>query len=325
MSELYFDSLDFLFIFSFLHSTHFSIQLIRKLIKHYKMFKISSNLFRNPANYCYNSYFSSKYGNYVLLTGITKKISPLNNNSISNNIISSFSNSPYIENFYLNCQNQIEQKNGIVSSLKHLYNKLLGKKLEVNDNLLIKPNHNTNFLWLKKRWLNPEEMKKHFFTKLFLQKSPTIQDNERLFILGKILENKKEDIIEIKPYYISAHHFGDIEVESSSIFPFIDIGIKLAFIGLFTYLGIKYFRYKLNQWKKNKRLRSSIKCGFCQQRLSNILCAKCENVTNYCKTCYLSLQQKIERNEISLDDIKCVHCGQTLDVVNSLIVIQNNN
>ena len=37
------------------------------------------------------------------------------------------------------------------------------------------------------------------------------------------------------------------------------------------------------------------------------------------------LQQKIERNEISLDDIKCVHCGQTLDVVNSLIVIQNNN
>ena len=47
--------------------------------------------------------------------------------------------------------------------------------------------------------------------------------------------------------------------------------------------------------------------------LCNVMCEKCSNVAQYCDICYLNLQEKIDKSQIYLDEIKCKFCDRVLD------------
>lgn len=298
MSKSLFNQKDFFFAYIIASSSYCSYYLFRQLtkdIKRYQMFKESFR--KKPIEYINQT--SSK-GGLVVLNGFAKKIYERNNNLVDSEIIISKSNSWYIENFVVESTNNFES-------------------------FLIQPNQNTKMFSLPRRYNNKENMRS-IWNRLFKFKSEIINSGDQVYLIGKIITNKNdlvpysENLSQIKPYMISEHSIVDLQNECLSIFPMIKTGTKLLIAGCLFYFGLVHFKNCIVDYYRRRKRRDGILCHKCNLEPCNILCEKCENLTNYCSICYLSLQSEINNKHISLDDIKCVHCNKVLNVVQKLIV-----
>lgn len=310
---------DYLIIYTLLSSGYSLIVSIKSLIKFFGKKKISENLFSQyySSHNIDNNYF--QYDKYVLFSGIAKKMFPkTQNNLIDSSIIISKSNSTYVESFYVIVDKIVSQKKSLIKWLIRYFRRV--PQIDEKKYLVI-PSHSTNYLCLINRWLNPIKMGETIFKKLFLTKSPSISDEDKVYILGKLIgKNQLHNTMQVKPYFISTDSFEDIEHDSSSVFPLFRNTIYICGCCLYIMTSLKHFYSKINSWIQIRKRRSNIICQFCNVKLCDTLCPHCENVTNYCNTCYSSLQDKIDKEELAISEVLCVHCGNVLESVHQLIV-----
>lgn len=268
-----------------------SVILFSKLRKEY-----GNNLSKANALDC----LYLNHGKYALISGMAKKlVKRLPNDIISEKIILSKGNSFYFETF----------------KLAKIPQNLLKYK-----NLLIEPSLQTKMLDVFERWNNGKLMKqKSFIRKLFKSKSEVIKDRDGVYLFGTVKE-LSPSTISIHPYYISNESFNDVEYDSSSIVPIIRNGFLIIanVIVIATITKIIYGYYQ--KWKSNRKFRYGIYCTKCKNNLCNVLCEKCENVTNYCSDCYKQFQVEIDNKKIKLKDIKCIHCNLILNSVQELTI-----
>lgn len=297
MSKSLFNQKDFLFAYIIASSTYCGYYLLRQLTKDIKKYKMFKDVFTKHSSENINQ--ASKKGGLVVLDGYAKKIYERTNNLVDSEIIISKSNSWYIENFVVNCLNQ--------------------------NSFLIQPNQNTKMFSLPRRFNNKANMRR-IWNQLFKFKSEIINSGDRVYLVGKVITNKNDlipyskDIFQIKPYMISEHSLIDLQNECLSIFPIIKNSLKLVFAGFLIYFGLVHFKNCIIDYYSRRKRRDGVLCHKCNIEPCNILCEKCENLTNYCSICYLSLQSEINNKQIRLDNVKCIHCNKVLDVVQKLIV-----
>lgn len=310
---------DYFIIYTLLNTGYSFIFSIKSLIKFFAKKKISDNLFSQYYSSENSNNLFFQYDKYVLFSGIAKKMFPkTQNNLIDSSIIIAKSNSTYLESFYVIVDKIAEKKKYIFNWLVSCFHPV--SQIEEKKYLVI-PSRSTNFLCLINRWLNPIKMGETIFKKLFLTKSPTISEEDKVYILGKLIgKNQTHNTLQVKPYFISTDSFEDIEYDSGSIFPLFKNTIYICGCCLYIMTSFKHFYSKINQWIQIRKKRSQIQCQFCKVKLCDTLCPYCENITNYCNTCYSSLQSKIDREELTISDVVCIHCGNVLESVHQLIV-----
>ena len=280
---------DFFFGYLIISSSYASIGFTKSLIKQYKKYSIAKKLFNQIG---LNNIIN--IDNFYLLSGEAKKlISPIKN-TFNENLIGLKSNSTYFENFILICE-----------KIKYI----------------IQPTPLTKFYSLTKSYITNEKNNLPEVNKLFISKSEILSNGDNIYLFGKIINNKGniienyQNLKHIKPYMISHLSFDDLKKNALSFYPLIKSIIKISFCGLLFLIGIKHFYLKYQYWTNINKKRFSLKCTKCKTNLCDILCEKCENLTNYCSKCYLELQNKINSKKIKLKSIKCVHCNKILDVV----------
>jgi len=280
---------DFFYGYLVISSSYASINFTKLLIKQYKKYSIAKNLFNQIGlNNTIN------IDNFYLLSGKVKKlISPIKN-SFNENLIGVKGNSTYFENFILICE-----------KIKYI----------------ILPTPLTKFYSLTKSYITNEKNNLPEANKLFISKSEILSNGDNIYLFGKIISNQGniienyENFKHIKPYMISHSSFDDLKKNSLSFYPILKSILQISFCGLLFMIGIKHFYLKYQYWNNINKKRFSVKCTNCKNNLCDILCEKCENLTNYCSKCYLELQNKINSKKIKLKNIRCVHCNKTLDVV----------
>ena len=280
---------DFFYGYCIISSSYASVGLVKTLIKQYNKYLDSKQLFSKIGN---NNIMN--INKYYLLAGEAKKlISPIKN-TFNQDLIGLKGNTVYFENFILNCNN-----------LKYI----------------IQPTPLTKFFSLKKCYIRNENNNLPEVNKLFISKSEVLNNGDKIYLFGKAIENKGnlienyENLIQIKPYIISHSSYDELKKICLSIYPMVKTCIKISFVGIFLLIGIKHFYLKYQYWKNRNKRRYVLKCNVCKNNLCDILCEKCENLTNYCSQCYSKLQDEINSKKIKLKNIKCVHCNQILDIV----------
>jgi hypothetical protein len=240
--------------------------------------------------------------NYIIATGEAEKLYTISGELFNSSIIELTKSSSYHEDFLLN-------PNGLfIQPYDKTHYSL--KRLNLGTNILLR------FI----SWLFPTQV---------------LDNNDIITVYGKINTNPNDIMSDYSQYtLIKAKricHNIDFETMKSivqhsevrkitlQISKVIMLGSLMFFMSRVTILP------KLKRLYKLLRYRASIYCSVCNERPCNLLCEKCDYITNYCDICYLAFQEKINNAEVKLDDIKCGNCKATLQKVQKLLIENNSN
>jgi hypothetical protein len=276
--------------------------------------EISENSQISFTPYSFQEIKNLNHDDYVIIKGISEKIYPRHGSYIDKNVIVSIGNSTYIEDFILK------------NDLKSINPKNIKNQIE---NFLIQPYPGTRMHNLKTQYLTKSNNFWDKFCKfVFFAPSQTISDKDQLYIFGKLNKNPNDissefsNYFNIKPkeisglslknlkYYLKEKHTTNIFFQS----------LLFIIISGAVYFHIKFFIYpSIKNMLNTIKYRSRILCITCNREPCNTLCEKCYNLTEYCEYCYINLQEKINREQIKLEDIKCLFCGDVLDSCQKLL------
>ncbi len=234
----------------------------------------------------------------MIIKGTTLKLFNRKSSYMNPNVILSYGNSTYMEDFILNLKNK--------------------EKVLVQPNLKTKPfNLDTSYLisndsWFKKVW--------NF---CFFKKIPVLKAYQEVLIYGKLTKNNLSTIKEYEKYVTIVPKFIDRSCESPSNFDNYRslkiLKVKLALFGVLFLTGALVSLFTSFYWLKIKnfffkvRERKSIYCKICKERPCNILCEECDGLNEYCSICFKSLENYISDGRIQLSDIRCCNCSKELD------------
>ena len=120
-------------------------------------------------------------------------------------------------------------------------------------------------------------------------------------------------IIRPKEIVGNSFHFLMNKVKNKHIDKILHHIFICALCGFVIYLQIRNYFLKAKRCFERFQRRERLMCKDCELSLCNVMCEKCNHMTEYCDLCYLHLQDKIDRSEILLDDVKCNSCKNVLD------------
>lgn len=256
-----------------------------------------------------------------------------------------FFNGSKDKNIYQICEGQAEKlmrRQSNENYNKHFKNLLLSQSFSTyyedfkvkgkDKTYIIQPYQKTKIMNLTKTFIKIDENESFYnkiFKRLFFKESPTLMEGDYISVFGK-LNNKEDDEIELYenlPTIKAKTIFKDKNVESLANYELKISAQKILFKFLSFTLILLLLEHQLKAqiiprfFKFFKRFKSRrfIYCKLCKINTRNILCEKCENLTEFCDNCYSSFQSKIELDQIKLNDIKCPHCNKVLDAVQKLI------
>lgn len=298
------------------------IKKLRKKLKFLKEFKkrqltnnTNNTIQENFTPYSFQEIKNFNHDDYVIIKGTSQKIYPRYGSYIDKNVIVSIGNSTYIEDFTL--KNDLNS----MKSIKNVKNQI--------ENFLIQPYPGTRMHNLTTQYLTKSTT---FWSKvskfLFFSKSQTIKDKDQLYIFGKLNRNPNDissefsNYFNIKPKEISGLSLRNLTYyikEKHTTKIFFQTLLFIIISGVIFFHIKLYFYPELKNMMNRVRYRSRILCVTCNREPCNTLCEKCYNLTEYCDNCYINLQEKINTNQIKLENIKCLFCGDILDSCQRLI------
>ena len=237
---------------------------------------------------------------FVFIKGTSEKIFNRDTSYIHKDIILSYSNSNYLEDFFLNLKK--------------------GK-------VLIQPHPKMQHFNLENSYLkNDSGIFSSLFRYLFNSESPVVRSGDEFMVYGRIKNNKdyvlkdQEMYLNIKPVFIERG--GDI---SSFCISVRSMQITKTFLALTSFLMISgglLFYYSIFYKKKIKHSnmkRNRVYCLKCNINPCNILCEKCDYLNEYCSDCFKNFQNEINDDNLLLKDLKCCFCKEVLNIAQLLI------
>jgi hypothetical protein len=190
----------------------------------------------------------------------------------------------------------------------------------------IQPYDKTKYL------LNASYNQRNIFTKFFSWLFPIyhVNHNDEVTIFGKIIHNdnfimndySKYPLVKAKMIAHDMDETGLLDhVQQQEVNKITIQIIKVTILGSMLYLLAKYSIYpKVKRFFKLFRYRAQVHCDSCKIKPCNLLCEKCEYLTNYCDECYIAFQAKINKAELELNNIRCANCQRVLDKVQKLLI-----
>jgi hypothetical protein len=281
---------------------------IKKFFKQIKIFKTITPQITDVRNMKLFDKKAKFDENYLILEGECDKLFTRYGNEKVKNIIISEAFTTYYEDFFLNLSNNI---------------------INSNNKVFVQPYQKTKLINLNRKYIDDGNWFYRIIRALFFEKNPVLEKGDKAIIFGKIIQNKKDIIKEFSNYYSIKAKYIYKDGSYNDLVKFIKkTHIKNIFFNSFVLgllLSIFYFQVKSYIIPGIKRIFSKIKkrmsiyCKECKINPCNIMCEKCENIVDYCDNCYIKLQEKINRNEIRLEMIKCPFCNKRLDACQKLM------
>jgi hypothetical protein len=266
------------------------IRQIKLNIKYRKLFKEGNKLTEGDIKNLPDKSF-------VILEGSANKIYERKTTYIDKSIILSESNTTYYEDFLLSGR--------------------------FSPSCLIQPYQKTKLNNLQLRYLQKETYDS-FLYKIVFTKSQTISNGDIVYVFGKVNKNTNDitsnmmKYVNVKPKAISGKSLGDLQNTCTSLYPIFTNCLQAITLTLFVYIGTLKLLPSIKKLLSRPRQRLRILCKDCNVNPCNILCEKCENLSEYCANCYIKLQDRINSDEILLENIKCPFCNGILDHVQKL-------
>jgi hypothetical protein len=191
---------------------------------------------------------------------------------------------------------------------------------------LIQPYEKTHYL------LRPKLNNTNFFTKFISWLFPVyvLSHRDEVLVYGKVERNENFLMNDYNNYTtvkakLMAHNMEEgqmlryIQKQEAAKLTF--QVLKIAIYGSVLYLLARHSVYpKFKRLLKLFRYKAQVHCSNCKIKLCNLLCEKCEYLTNYCDGCYINFQNKINSSEIVLENIRCGNCNAVLDRVQKLLL-----
>lgn len=240
----------------------------------------------------------------VFIEGKAEKLFERRNNYIRPDIIYSEAHETYLEDFLLKIQ---------------------------GNQILIQPSLNTKFYLGKqnKTYVTKGSTFWEILKLILFSESHVIKQGDPLFIYGVAnnKNNNKNDYLmkklyRIKPIAINSTSMDDLvyQIKSETMTKILFQGLFFGIMSMMLLLSAQQFLLpKLRFLRFKTRNRYSTYCSICNENICNIICFECDGLCIYCSDCYIKLQDKINLDEVRLNEIKCVHCDKTLKCVQMLI------